>query len=108
MKKALSVIALIVTAGIIVYVLWRKKSSEQTSDANEDVIIETNENDETDTALETVKKNVATDIMNRHEEAANLMQDALNTIHENCDTSTADDEKLEKISSELDELLSEE
>lgn len=112
MKKTLSIIGLGVAAGAVAYLLWSKnKKQENISakeyDSSQNVDFINTDIAELENQVGIVKSTVALNITERHEDAAQIMKDAVDIIYKQSDTSE-ETEKLERISDELDNLLSEE
>lgn len=58
--------------------------------------------------FESEKSSVVSSVTERHEEAAQIIRDAVTIICEQTEQSDSTDEELQQISSELDDLLNEE
>ena len=59
-------------------------------------------------SFESEKSSVVSSVTERHEEAAQIIRDAVTIICKNSEETDDNDEKLEQISSELGDLLNEE
>lgn len=119
MKKTLAILGAGIVVGAVAYAVWYKiNKSDKTLKCDFE-----NQKDNTDTAsatpmvvnnivteddVETIKSSVAQNMADRHEEAAQIMKDAVDIICKRSEVSDDETIELEQISNELDELLSEE
>lgn len=119
MKKTLAILGTGIVVGAVAYAVWYKMNkSNQTVEndfeskkANTDsaaftpaVVNSVATEDDVDTIKSTIAQNMAA----RHEEAAQIVKDAVDIICKRSEVSNDEMKALEQISDELDDLLSEE
>lgn len=114
MKKILGLLTVGVVAGAIVYVYINDNKVKKTKDISSDttkiepVDTKIESNDLTaNQNLDRVKSSTTEIISDRHKEAAEAMKDAVETIYKRSEVSSEEKRDLDKISDELDVLLSE-
>lgn len=119
MKKVLGIIGLI--AGVAIYVLLNKKEKkknnicirpEKTPDDfsldNAVSISKRNNTDGVNATFEDVKVSAVETMYNRHQDASNIMKEAVDIICSRSEISADENRDLDQLSDELDKLLSEE
>lgn len=119
MKKVLYVVGAGLVVGVVAatfYWMKKKKSFEETceykkfddnfetdsSESSKDVIIAQNE-----PVYEDVKSSAIGSMYSRHEDAATIMGDSVDTIRENIKVSEDVNDEIDDISAELDRMISE-
>lgn len=118
MKKIYAILGLGLTAGIAAYTICHAIRQKDASNANSaDDLNDNNLTDETpvvDSNITTaenhtsfVKHTVASDIATRHEEATQIINDALDAIYERAMEPEKNPNELDYIAKELDNLLQE-
>ena len=119
MKKTLAILGAGIVVGAIAYAVWHKmnkacqtaendfqnKKDNTDSEAFTPVVVN---NVATEEDIDAIKSTVAQNMAARHEEAAQIMKDAVDIICKRSEVSGDETKELEQISDELDELLSEE
>lgn len=118
MKKALGIIGIGLITGAVVYILLNKtkvdtvtaskKDSVNVSPDNSVSMIKQNDIHNNSAEFDNVKSSTISTMSARHEEASKIMKDAVEIICKRSEVSEDENRELEKISDELDELLSEE
>lgn len=117
MKKVLGIIGIGFIAGAAVYVLLNKieKTKNNINTHKEDFsldntvpIINQNDTHAENDRFEDVKASAVGKIYNRHEEASNIMKEAVDIISSRSEITEDKNRDLDQISDELDELLREE
>lgn len=121
MKKVLGIIGIGLIAGAVVYVLLNKtektknninihpeKTPEDFSSDNTVLINNRNDAHGDNDGFEDVKASSVETMHTRHEEASNIMRESVDIIYSRSEISADENRDLEKLSDELDELLSEE
>lgn len=121
MKKMLGIIGIGLIFGVAVYELFNKKEKiknniytcpEKTpynfSSDNTVSIIKRNDTHSENDWFEDVKASAIGTMYTRHEEASNIMEEAVDIICSRSKISSDENRDLDKLSDELDELLSEE
>jgi hypothetical protein len=117
MKKVLGIIGIGLIAGVAVYVLLNKKEKtknnintrpEDFSSNNNMSIINQNDTHAENAGFEDVKASAVGTMYTRHEEASNIMKEAVDIICSRSEISEDENRDLDQISDELDELLREE
>lgn len=121
MKKVLGIIGIGLIVGTAVYMLLNKtektknnintrpeKPAEDFSSDNTVSIINRNDTHGENAGFEDVKASAVEIMCTRHEEASNIMKEAVDIICSRSKISADENRDLDKISDELDELLSEE
>ena len=78
------------------------KEEEEKNESSSDVIITQDE-----PVYEDVKSSVIGSMYSRHEGAATVMKDSVDTIRENIKVSEKTNDEIDEISSELDKMISE-
>lgn len=117
MKKILIIIGMSVIAGAVAYALLhekdeknntvgdkRKKESQQVDLATDSAVSDKSA-DVSD--IDSMREAVASSVAERHEEAAQIMKDAVDIICKRSEVNDDETKELEQISSELDDLLDE-
>lgn len=111
MKKTFAILGVGFVAGAVAFAIWHKKKMVDTSttanaekeNAGSEIVNKSASVNDADLA-----KSAAASVMTeRHEEAAQIMKDTVDIICKNSEVSENEGNELEQISSELDELLSE-
>lgn len=121
MKKIYAILGFGLATGVVTYTIlnaFRNSKKEQRRENGEaareeydkpkgeaSVVVSNTATEENHTAF--VKHTVASDITARHEEATQIMNDALNAIYKKTEVSEDNSDKLDRISKELDNLLQE-
>lgn len=114
MKKVLGLIGVVLIIGSAIYMLFNKKkknintSSEDNSLDDTVSIINQNDTYAENTGFEDVKASAVGTIYTRHEEASNIMKEAVDIICSRSEISEDENCDLDQIFNELDELLREE
>lgn len=117
MKKIWAIIGLGVAVGAAAYVIWEKSAKVENDVANipdKKVTQTAKENTVQPAATDGVDgtdeaRNMAANSMaERHEEAAQIMRDAVDMIYRRSEVSEDETAELNRISRELDNLLNEE
>lgn len=117
MKKVLGIIGIGLIAGVAVYVLLNKEEktknnintcSDDLSSDNTVSIINQNDTHSENAGFEDVKTSAVRTMYTRHEEASNIMKEAVDIICSRSEISEDENRDLDQISDELDELLREE
>lgn len=121
MKKILEIIGIGLIAGAAVYVLLNKtektknnintrpeETPEDFSSDNTVSIINRNDTHGENAGFEDVKASAVGTMYTRHEEASNIMKEAVDIICSRSEISEDENRDLDQISDELDELLREE
>lgn len=110
MKKFLEAIGVGLIAGVAVYLLMNKKSNNdvQSDSANADVPINRNDAFAENGELQESKASSLGQIYVRHQDAAEIIKEAVDTIDSATNLYNNVDDDLEQISNELDDLLDEE
>lgn len=121
MKKVLEIIGIGLIAGAAVYVLLNKtentknnsnprpeKTPEDFSSYSTMSIIYRNDAHGENAGFEDVKASAVGTMYTRHEEASNIMKEAVDIISSRSEISADENRDLDQLSDELDELLSEE
>lgn len=117
MKKIWAIIGLGVAVGAAAYVIWEKAAKVKNDAENtpdEKVTQTSKENTVQPVAADGVDgtdeaRNMAANSMSeRHEEAAQIMRDAVDMIYRRSEVSEDETAELDRISRELDNLLNEE
>lgn len=118
MKKVLAILGAGIVVGTVAYTVWKKLYTEGKTDTNNfenkndninsdesvpAVVNKTTVEDDVDVVKNTAVHNMAA----RHEEAAQVMKDAVDIICKRSKVAEDESEELEQISRELDDLLSE-
>lgn len=110
MKKTFAILGVGFVAGAVAFAVWHKKkmveTSTTTNSEKENSGSESVNNSSVNDA-DLAKKTAASVMTERHEEAAQIMKDTVDIICKNSEVSENEGNELEQISSELDELLSE-
>lgn len=119
MRKTLAILGTGIVVGAIAYAVWykmnkanqtvendfeSKKDNTDSAEFNPAVVNNVATEDDVDTIKSTVVQNMAA----RHEEAAQIMKDAVDIICKRSELSNDEMKELEQISDELDDLLNEE
>ena len=112
MKKTFAILGIGFVAGAVTFAILHKKKMADTSSTNNsekestgsEIANKTSSVNDADLA----KSAAASVMIERHEEAAQIMKDAVDIICKNSDISGDAGQELDQISAELDELLSEE
>lgn len=122
MKKILGLLTVGVVAGAIVYVYINDNKVKKTKDISSDTtkiepvdtkikssnpITNQNSNDNLNDNLDICKNSTIETISDRHNEAAEVMKDSVEIIYKRSEVSNEEKDELDKISDELDTLLSE-
>lgn len=110
MKKTFAILGVGFVAGAVAFAIWHKKKMVDTStttaekeNPGSEIVNKVASVNDADNA-----KNTAASVMTeRHEEAAQIMKDTVDIICKNSEVSENEGNELEQISTELDELLSE-
>ena len=113
MKRYLAAIGVGFLAGVVVYAIWTKTQKEK--EARQKVQATPTEDrtdfvtspSEAETTVEFVAQNAAATITNRHEEATQIMKDAVEIICQRSAVSEDEADELDQISDELDALFKE-
>ena len=121
MKKVLGIFGIGLITGVVVYLLLNKSKKSKDVNATSYVqeiadappynsvsIIDQNNIRDESVEFENVKSLTKNTLSTRHEEASKIMKDAVEIICKRSEISKDENSDLEKISDELDELLSEE
>ncbi|MGN7761285.1 hypothetical protein [Paenibacillus sp. 22594] len=121
MKKVLGIIGIGLIAGAAIYALLNKtektknninthpgKIPEDFSSDNTVSIINRNDIHGENVSFEDVKASAVGTIYTRHEEASNIMKEAVDIIYSRSEISANVNRDIDKISDEIDKLLSEE
>lgn len=117
MKKILGIIGIALIAGAAVYVLFNKneKTKKDINTRHEDFssdntvsIINQYDTHTENTEFEDVKGSAVETMYTRHEEASNIMKEAVDIICSRSEISEDENRDLDQISDELDKLLREE
>lgn len=118
MKKIWTIIGLGVAVGTAAYVIWDKTSKSE-NDILKSPVAKTTQNVEESTIqpsdalnaevnIDEVRTSVAKTVSERHEEAAQIMKNAVDVIYQRSEVSEEETAELDRISRELDNLLNEE
>lgn len=116
MKKALGIIGIGLMGGAAIFFLLNKKQktkkhiNTRSEDFSSDSTVSTINQNDTHVekfGFEDVKASAIGNIYTRHEEASNIMKEAVDIICSRTDISEDENRDLDKISDELDELLRE-
>ena len=117
MKKVLGIIGIGLIAGAAVYLLLNKREKaknnintcpEDFSSDNTVSIINQNDTHAENAGFQDVKASAVGTMYTRHEEASNIMKEAVDIICSRSEISEDENRDLDQLSDELDELLSEE
>lgn len=118
MRKTLAILGIGVAVGAVAYIVWNKIRKEDNvveggfedksdnyyfEDSVSVVVDKTTVEDDVDA----VKSAVVSDMAARHEEAAQIMKDAVDIIYKRSEVSENENKELEQVSDELDDLLRE-
>lgn len=111
MKRTFAILGVGFVAGAVAFAIWHKKqrvdtsttSNSENENAGSEIINKSSVND-----ADLAKHSAASIMTDRHEEAAQIMKEAVDIICRNSEVSEDAGKELEQISAELDELLSEE
>lgn len=118
MKKTLAILGAGIVVGAVAYAIWHKLNKEDKTIASD--FESKNDNIQSEetvprvinkTTVEddftAVKNTVVSSITARHEEAAQIMKDAVDIIYKRSEVAKDENKELEQISNELDDLLDE-
>lgn len=112
MKKMIGFIGLGIIGGVAIGIFLNKKKKEDTNGISAENIVPENSTVlypmiEVKDNEDSVKSFVVDAIAARHAEAAEMIKNSVEEIFKNDDTNKINSDKLDKISEELDNLLSE-
>lgn len=117
MKKILGIIGIGLVAGTTIYLFFNKKNKRKKYIVDDKIKQENNLlNSDLSTTnytsslydeFDDFKSSVASNVSIRHKEASNIMNEAVDNIFKRTQISEDENNNLDKISNELDELLSE-
>lgn len=118
MKKTLAILVIGAAIGAVAYAVWyrvHKQDKVVKGDCEdkinnyhlEDFVSVVADKTTVEADVDTTKSAVVSDIAARHEEAARIMKDAVNIIYKRSEVAEDENNKLEQISNNLDDLLSE-
>jgi len=119
MKRTLAILGAGVVIGAVAYAVWYKMNKANQTVVNDFESKKDNPNSAaftpsvannvaTEDDIDIIKSTVAQNMAARHEEAAQIMKDAVDIICKRSEVSNDEMKELEQISGELDDLLSEE
>ncbi len=118
MNKILIVLGIGLIAGAVSYVIWeqmqKEKQATQGSTHNNENTDKTPENivitdiSDAEADASATRNSVASEINDRHNEAAQIMKDAVDIICKRSEISEDETKELEQISDQLDNLLEDE
>lgn len=119
MKKTLTIIGISALAGAAAGIVWYKLNKRTPTithtfkyvkeDTHSSEPITTNDNtSNVEDNISSAKNAAASTILTRHQDAAQIIQDAVEMIYSTNDTHQDTQKELNQISGELDELLNEE
>lgn len=118
MKKTLAILGIGVAVSAVAYAIWHKVNKEDKTVAggfeskndnfcSEESIPVVVDKRTVEDDVDAVKSAVVSNMATRHDEAAQIMKDAVDIICKRSEVAEDDNKELEQISSELDDLLSE-
>ena len=119
MKKTFIILSAGVIAGVAAYAFWKCINSRQSVDMQDHEHNNEKNNAPVSTTVavdksafevdvECAEYSAATIISERHEEATQIMKDAVDIICKRCEVSKDESQELDQLSDELDALLREE
>ncbi len=118
MKKNLAIFGAGIVVGAVAYAVWyklRKKENIASGDfeykddnhTTDPTVPETVSKTSVEDDVDAMKNEVTHNMVARHEDAAQIMKDTVDIICKRSEVSEDENKELEQISSELDDLLSE-